>query len=72
MDAANDFGIVYGEDQLFTVGFAPSATTLPPTNGVNGATLNATVNPEGWDTTVYLPPQQNLWVDSGSGSRPSV
>jgi RecB family endonuclease NucS len=21
---------------------------------------------------MYLPPQQNLWVDSGSGSRPSV
>ena len=54
LDAANDFGIVYGEDQLFTVGFAPSATTLPPTNGANGATLEAAVNPEGWDTTVYF------------------
>jgi DNA-binding beta-propeller fold protein YncE len=54
LDAANDFGIVYGKDQLFTVGFAPSATTLPPTNGANGATLEAAVNPEGWDTTVYF------------------
>ena len=54
LDAANDFGIVYGKDQLFTVGFAPSATTLPPTNGANGATFNAVVNPEGWDTTVYF------------------
>jgi DNA-binding beta-propeller fold protein YncE len=52
--AANDFGIVYGNDQSFTVGFAPSATTLPPTNGANGATLEAAVNPEGWDTTVYF------------------
>jgi DNA-binding beta-propeller fold protein YncE len=54
MDAANDFGIVYGNDQSFTVGFAPSATTLPPTNVANGATLEAAVNPEGWDTTVYF------------------
>ena len=54
MDAANDFGIVYGDDQSFTVGFAPSATTLPPTNGADGATLEAAVNPEGWDTTVYF------------------
>jgi DNA-binding beta-propeller fold protein YncE len=54
LDAANDFGIVYGEDQLFTVGFAPSATTLPPTIGANGATFEAAVNPEGWDTTVYF------------------
>ena len=41
-------------DQSFTVGFAPSATTLPPMNGANGATLEAAVNPEGWDTTVYF------------------
>jgi DNA-binding beta-propeller fold protein YncE len=54
LDATNDFGIAYGEDQFFTVGFAPSLTTLPPTNGANGATLEAAVNPEGWDTTVYF------------------
>jgi DNA-binding beta-propeller fold protein YncE len=54
MDAENDYGIVYGDDQSFTVGFAPNATTLPSTNGANGATLVAAVNPEGWDTTVYF------------------
>jgi uncharacterized repeat protein (TIGR03803 family) len=54
LDAANDFGIVYGNDQSFTVGFAPTATTLPAVNSTNGSTLNATVNPEGWDTTVYF------------------
>jgi len=54
IDAANDFGIVYGEDQFFTVGFAPSVTTLLPTNAANGATLEAAVNPEGWDTIVYF------------------
>ena len=54
LDATNDFGIVYGQDQSFTVGFAPGATTLSPTNGANGATLDAAVNPEGWDTTVYF------------------
>jgi DNA-binding beta-propeller fold protein YncE len=54
MDAANDFGIVYGDDQSFTVGFAPTATTLPPANAAKGATLEAFVNPEGWDTTVYF------------------
>jgi DNA-binding beta-propeller fold protein YncE len=54
LDAANDFGIVYGDDQMFTVGFAPTVTTLAPVNSTNGSTLNATVNPEGWDTTVYF------------------
>jgi DNA-binding beta-propeller fold protein YncE len=52
--ATNDFGIVYGQDQSFTVGFAPGTTTLPPMNGANGATFEALVNPEGWDTTVYF------------------
>ena len=54
LDATNDFGIAYGEDQFFTVGFAPTATTLPPMNGANGATFEALVIPEGWDTTVYF------------------
>jgi sugar lactone lactonase YvrE len=54
IDAANDFGIVYGNDQSFTVGFAPTATTLAAINNTNGSTLNATVNPNGWDTTVYF------------------
>jgi hypothetical protein len=54
IDATNDFGIVYGNDQSFTVGLAPSATTLAAVTSTNGATLNATVNPNGWDTTVYF------------------
>jgi DNA-binding beta-propeller fold protein YncE len=54
IDAANDFGIVYGQDQLFTVGFAPAATTLLAINGASGSTLNAIVNPEGCNTTVYF------------------
>jgi rhamnogalacturonan endolyase len=79
LDAANDFGIVYGNDQSFTVGFAPAATTtLPSVTSTNGATLNATVNPNGWDTTVYF-----LWgarygsltnttpaMDIGTGTTP--
>ncbi len=54
MVAANDFGIAYGQDQLFTVGLTPTATTLAAINGANGATLEAAVNPEGWNTTVYF------------------
>jgi hypothetical protein len=54
MDAANDFGIVYGNDQSFRAGFAPVATTLFPISSANGSTLEAAVNPEGWDTTVYF------------------
>ena len=54
LDATNDLGIVYGQDQLFTVGFAPAATMLAAINGASGATLEAAVNPEGWDTTVYF------------------
>jgi DNA-binding beta-propeller fold protein YncE len=54
IDAANDFGIVFGNDQSFTNGFAPTATTLATINSTNGTTFNATVNPNGWDTTVYF------------------
>jgi DNA-binding beta-propeller fold protein YncE len=52
--AANDSGIVYGEDQRFTVGFVPTATTLSSVNETNGTILYASVNPEGWDTRVYF------------------
>jgi DNA-binding beta-propeller fold protein YncE len=76
LDAANDFGIVYGNDQSFTVGFAPTIGTLSVVNSTNGSTLNATVNPNGWDTTVYF-----LWgtsaltnstpvMDMGAGATP--
>ena len=54
LNAANDFGIVYGDDQMFTVGHAPTATTLAAVNSTNGSTLNAVVNPGEWDTTVYF------------------
>ncbi len=54
IDAANEFGVVYGDDQLFTVGLAPAATTLSSVYTANGSTLNAVVNPNGWDTTVYF------------------
>ena len=54
IDAANEFGIVYGGDQSFPVGFAPTATTLASVNNSNGPSLTASVNPEGWDTTVYF------------------
>jgi photosystem II stability/assembly factor-like uncharacterized protein len=51
---SNDFGIVLGGDQVFTVGLAPTVTTLPVNASTNSATLQATVNPNGWDTTVYF------------------
>ena len=52
--AANDYGIVYGNDQSFAVGFAPTVTTLSALNSANGSTLYGTVNPNGGDTTVYF------------------
>jgi len=76
IDAANDFGIVYGNDQSFTVGLAPTVTTLAAVNSTNGATLEATVNPEGWDTTVYFrwgtPILNNTTpgIDIGAGTTP--
>ena len=36
------------------MGSAPTATSLPAIVSTNGATLNATVNPNGWETTVYF------------------
>jgi uncharacterized repeat protein (TIGR03803 family) len=74
IDAANGSGVVYGDDQSFTVGFAPAATTLPAVNTTNGLALNAVVNPEGWDTTVYFqwgtPPFTSTTpgVDIGAGA----
>jgi DNA-binding beta-propeller fold protein YncE len=74
LDAANDFGIVYGNDQSFTVGLAPTASTLAAINSTNGTTLNATVNPNGWDTTVYFrwgtlePTNVTPVIDIGAGA----
>ena len=63
---------------VINFGSAPTATTLSPTIVANGATLNATVNPNQWDTSVYF-----LWgtsvgfltnltpvMDVGAGSTP--
>jgi uncharacterized repeat protein (TIGR03803 family) len=68
LDAANDFGIVYGNDEAFTVGSAPIAMTQIAAVSTNGSTLNATVNPSGWDTTVYF-----LWGNSAlNNSTPQI
>jgi uncharacterized repeat protein (TIGR03803 family) len=77
-DAANDFGIVYGNDQSFVPGLPPTVTNLPVTNvGTNDATFNATINPEGPDTVAYFrwgtsTSYGNLTskVDMGSGITP--
>ncbi len=50
----NDFGIVYGNDQSFVVGFAPTVLTLATVVSTNGSILNASVNPNGLDTKVYF------------------
>ena len=70
LDATNDFGILYGQDQSFTVGFAPAATLVADINSASGATLNALVNPEGWDTTFYLQGGTNTTpvIDIGAGA----
>ena len=73
---SNSFGIVFGGDQVFTVGLAPTATTLTPNVSTNGATLNAAVNPNGWDTKVYFvwgqtyPSNSTLMMDLGAGTNP--
>jgi serine/threonine protein kinase/tetratricopeptide (TPR) repeat protein len=70
LDATNDFGILYGQDQSFTVGFAPAATMVAEINSASGVTLNALVNPEGWDTTVYFQWGTNTTpgMDIGAGA----
>ncbi len=74
--ATSSQGTTYGPDQTFTTPSAPTATTSAATQVTyNGATLNASVNPNGDGTTVYFQygpdtlygsatPAQNL----GSGS----
>jgi DNA-binding beta-propeller fold protein YncE len=53
--AWNSFGIVYGADQPFQIGLAPTALTLGGTDiSTNGATLLGIVNPQGPDTTAYF------------------
>jgi hypothetical protein len=54
--ATNDNGLVYGSDQSFTtLGPPPQVSTLPATGvSTNSATLNGTVNPNGWPTTAWF------------------
>ena len=53
--ATNDYGSVYGSDQSFTTLALPQVSTLPATGvSTNSATLNGTVNPNGWPTTAWF------------------
>ena len=53
--ATNDYGLVYGSDQSFTTLGPPQVSTLPATGvSTNSATLNGTVNPNGWPTTAWF------------------
>ena len=53
--ATNDYGLVYGSDQSFTTLVPPQVSTLPATGvSTNSATLNGTVNPNGWPTTAWF------------------
>ena len=52
--AANDFGIVYGNDQQFQVGLRPVLVNAYASTQTNSGSLNANVNPEGRDTTVFF------------------
>ena len=47
--ATNQDGLLYGSDQSFTTLGLPQVSTLPATGvSTNSATLNGTVNPNGW------------------------
>jgi formylglycine-generating enzyme required for sulfatase activity len=53
--ATNDYGLVYGSDQSFTTLGLPQISTLPATDvSPNSATLNGTVNPNGYPTTAWF------------------
>ena len=53
--ASNSFGIVYGSDQSFQVGLRPTIVSIFATSvTTTSATLNAIVNPQGRETTVYF------------------
>ena len=76
--AVNDSGIVYGNNQSFVAGLFPSATTLSASGiSTNGVTLNASINPNGPDTTVYFRWGTSTYygnltpvTDLGSGTTP--
>jgi probable HAF family extracellular repeat protein len=54
--ATNDYGLAYGSDQSFTtLAPSPQVSTLPATAvSTNSATLNGTVNPNGWPTAAWF------------------
>ncbi|HVM48450.1 MAG TPA: leucine-rich repeat protein [Candidatus Acidoferrum sp.] len=53
--ATNDYGLVYGSDQSFTTLGLLQVSTLPATGvSTDIATLNGTVNPNGWPTTAWF------------------
>jgi hypothetical protein len=55
IEATNSTGTTLGGDKKFTTSSAPAATTDPPTGiSSTGATLNATVNPNGFSTTYHF------------------
>ena len=52
---SNSLGVVYGQDAQFEVGLKPTVTTLPVTPLSPGSVLlNASVNPEARDTSVFF------------------
>jgi autotransporter-associated beta strand protein len=65
LDASNFFGVAYGNDVTFQVGLIPSVTTLLPESvTTNSAALEASVDPDGLDTTYWF-----VWgPEAGSGN----
>jgi hypothetical protein len=77
LTASNAFGIAHGDDQAFLAGISPIANILLATGiTMTSATLNATVDPGGWDTAAYFLWGTDLYqltnstpaVDLGSGT----
>ncbi len=55
MAATNDNGLVYGSDQSFTTLGPPQVSTLSASSiTTNSATLNGTVNPNGYPTSAWF------------------
>jgi hypothetical protein len=53
--ATNNYGLAYGSDQSFTTLVLPEVSTLPARSiSTNSATLNGTVNPNGWPATAWF------------------
>jgi hypothetical protein len=53
--ATNNYGLAYGSDQSFTTLVLPQVSTWPARPiSTNSATLNGTVNPNGWPATAWF------------------